>query len=95
MTPGFSGADISNIVNESAILAVWNNQETIEYKNFDEAIDKVIAGIEKDQIENQDQKKTVAYHECGHAVTSWFLAGGSPLLKLTIIPRSKGALGFA
>ena len=62
---------------------------------FEKAIDKVIAGFERNAIKDEEQEKTVAYHEVGHALVGWFLEGGSPLLKSTIRPRSKGALGFA
>lgn len=95
LTPGFSGADISNIVNEAAIIAVRNKLSAIDEYCFEQAIDKVIAGFERDSAKDKDQETTVAYHEVGHAIVGWFLEGGDPLLKLTIRPRSKGALGFA
>ena len=95
LTPGFSGADISNICNEAAIIAVRNNNEKIQELDFEEAIEKVIGGIERKSEVFEEQKETVSVHESGHAVVSWFLEGGNPLLKLTIKPRSKGALGFA
>lgn len=95
MTPGFSGADISNLCNESAILAARNNKESVESIDFELATERILAGYEKTTIIGEKEKNIVAYHESGHAVVSWFLKGGSPLLKLTIIPRSKGSLGFA
>lgn len=62
---------------------------------MENAIDKIIAGVERDRLEDPEQIRTVAYHECGHAVTAWFLEEGAPLLKLSIVPRSGGSLGFA
>ena len=95
LTPGFSGADISNICNEAAILAVRNNHETVEKIDFEMAVERVIGGLEKKSSVSEEERKTVAVHESGHGVISWFLKGADPLLKLTIIPRSKGSLGFA
>lgn len=95
LTPGFSGADIANLCNEAAILAARKSKTAIEPIDFELATERVIAGLEKKRIPNEEERKVVAYHECGHAVASWFLEGGHPLLKLTIIPRTKGSLGFA
>ena len=95
LTPGFSPADIANIVNEAAILAVRSNNDAINEIHFERATEKVIAGIEVQSASFEEQKEVISVHECGHAVVSWFLPGGSPLLKLVIKPRSKGALGFA
>lgn len=95
LTPGFSGADIANLCNEAAILAARKNKPAIEAIDFEMATERVLAGLEKKRIPNEEERRTVAYHECGHAVASWFLEGGHPLLKLTIIPRTKGSLGFA
>ena len=95
LTPGFSGSDIANICNEAAILAARNLRTSITTHDFEMAVERVIGGVERKQIVSQEERKTVAVHESGHAVVSWFLEGGMPLLKLTIIPRSKGALGFA
>lgn len=95
LTPGFSGADIANVVNEAAIIAARNNLESVGLKEFDSATERVIGGIEKKQLMNEDERKRVAYHEAGHAVAGWFLENSDPLLKVTIIPRSKGSLGFA
>ena len=95
MTPGFSGAEIANLANEAAILAARNNKLSIEPIDFEMAAERVMAGLEKTTLISVEEKKTVAYHESGHAVISWFLEGGHPLLKVTIIPRSKGSLGYA
>lgn len=95
LTPGFSGADISNVVNEGAIIAARRNLTSVGVKEFDEAVDRVIAGIKKKVIMTAEERERVAYHEAGHAVAGWFLENSDPLLKVTIIPRSKGALGFA
>lgn len=95
LTPGFSGADIANICNEGAIIAARNDLPAVDLKQFEEATERVMAGIEKKQIMTPEERKTVAYHECGHAVAGWFLEHADPLLKITIIPRSKGSLGFA
>lgn len=95
MTPGFSGAEISNVCNEAAIIAARNNLDSVGIKEFESAIERVIGGLEKKTVMTFDEKKTVAYHEAGHAVAGWFLEHSNPLLKVTIIPRSKGSLGFA
>ena len=95
-TPGMSGADIDNVVNESALNAVRYGDKTVGMHNFDRAIDRVIAGMEKkSDIMDPETKKRVALHEAGHAVTAWFLEHCSPLVKVTIVPRTQGALGFA
>mmetsp|Transcript_32031 Transcript_32031/g.49645 ORF Transcript_32031/g.49645 Transcript_32031/m.49645 type:complete len:99 (-) Transcript_32031:343-639(-) len=95
LTPGFSGADIANLCNEAAILAARKNKSYIDTDDFEMATERVIAGLEKKSLMTPEERKTVAVHESGHAVVSWFLEGGAPLLKLTIIPRSKGSLGYA
>lgn len=95
LTPGFSGADIGNICNEGAIIAARKNLESVGIKEFEEATERVIGGIEKKLPLSDNERRTVAYHESGHAVAGWFLEHSSPLLKITIIPRAKGALGFA
>lgn len=92
---GFTGADIANICNEAALIAARDSNETIILKNFEQAIERVIAGMEKKtNVLQPDEKKTVAYHEAGHAVSGWFLEHADPLLKVSIIPRGKG-LGYA
>ncbi|KAI6203350.1 hypothetical protein M3Y94_00545900 [Aphelenchoides besseyi] len=94
-TPGFSGADIANVCNEAALVAARDANEEITMKNFEQAIERVVAGMEKkSQVLQPEEKKTVAYHEAGHAVAGWFLEYADPLLKVSIIPRGKG-LGYA
>lgn len=94
-TPGFSGADIANVCNEAALIAARDANEEIILKNFEAAIERVVAGMEKkSQVLQPEEKKTVAYHEAGHAVAGWFLQYADPLLKVSIIPRGKG-LGYA
>jgi len=95
LTPGFSGADIENICNEAAIMTARADKPAVTIVEFEAATERVIGGIEKSMPKNEVQRKTVAYHECGHAVAGWFSKHASPLLKLTIIPRAKGSLGFA
>jgi AFG3 family protein len=95
LTPGFSGADIGNICNEAAIIAARKSLNHVTIKEFEEATERVIAGIEKKLPLSDLERRTVAYHEAGHAVAGWFLENSSPLLKITIIPRAKGSLGFA
>ena len=95
LTPGFSGADISNVVNEAAIIAARADLDSVGIYEFDKATERVIGGIEKKQLMSPEERKRVAYHEAGHAVAGWFLENSDPLLKITIIPRSKGSLGFA
>lgn len=95
LTPGFSGADIANICNEAAIQAVRKQHTFVEDQDFEVAVERVIGGLEKKRNVNIEERRVVAVHESGHGVIGWFLEGASPLLKLTIIPRSKGALGFA
>jgi len=95
LTPGFSGADIANVCNEAALIAARDLNTNIEHKHFEMAIERVVAGLEKKtQVLQPDEKKTVAYHEAGHATAGWFLEHADPLLKVSIIPRGKG-LGYA
>ncbi|WVO14111.1 hypothetical protein L204_101739 [Cryptococcus depauperatus] len=96
LTPGFSGADIANVCNEAALRAARHNGEYVSEEDFDGAIERVIAGLErKSRVLGKEEKKTVAYHEAGHAVCGWFLEHADPLLKVSIIPRGVGALGYA
>jgi len=96
LTPGFSGAQIANVVNEAAILAARDGCDAVQHKHMDKAIDRVIGGLEKkNHVMTLEEKTTVAYHEAGHAILGWFLEHADPLLKVTIIPRTSGALGFA
>ncbi|XP_059200499.1 AFG3-like protein 2 [Centropristis striata] len=95
LTPGFSGADIANVCNEAALIAARHLSDAIDQKHFEQAIERVIGGLEKKtQVLQPEEKKTVAYHEAGHAVAGWFLEHADPLLKVSIIPRGKG-LGYA
>ncbi len=94
-TPGFSGADIANVCNESALIAARKNKTVVEKQDFLDAIDRIVGGLErKSKIISMGEKKTIAYHEAGHATVSWLLEYASPLLKVTIIPRGR-ALGAA
>ncbi|KAI0274732.1 ATP-dependent metallopeptidase Hfl [Gloeopeniophorella convolvens] len=96
LTPGFSGADIANVCNEAALHAARHASEYVEEIDFESAIERVIAGLErKSRVLSPEEKKTVAYHEAGHAVCGWFLEHADPLLKVSIIPRGVGALGYA
>ena len=96
LTPGFSGADIANVCNEAALHAARNSHEAVEEMDFESAIERVIVGLErKSRLLSPDEKKTVAYHEAGHAICGWFLEHADPLLKVSIIPRGVGALGYA
>jgi len=95
LTPGFSGADIANVCNEAAIIAARTDLKSVGIVQFEKAVERVIGGLEKQNLMTPNEKRTVAYHEAGHAVIGWFLEHASPLLKITIIPRSKGSLGFA
>ncbi|KAI1498208.1 matrix AAA protease MAP-1 [Biscogniauxia marginata] len=95
LTPGFAGADIANCVNEAALIAARNNAPSVTLMHFEQAIERVIGGLErKSLVLNPEEKKTVAYHEAGHAICGWFFRYADPLLKVSIIPRGKG-LGYA
>ncbi len=94
-TPGFSGADIANVCNEAALIAARKNKTVVEKQDFLDAVDRIVGGLErKTKIISAVEKKTIAYHEAGHATVSWLLEHASPLLKVTIIPRGR-ALGAA
>lgn len=94
-TPGFSGADLANLVNEAALLAARNQQEKVEQKDFYEAIERVIAGLEKkSRVLSDKEKKIVAYHEVGHAIIGAVMPGGGKVTKISIVPRGIGALGY-
>lgn len=96
LTPGFSGADIANVCNEAALHAARRGADFVETMDFDTAIERVIVGLEKkSRVLSPEEKKTVAYHEAGHAICGWFLEHADPLLKVSIIPRGAGALGYA
>ena len=95
-TPGFAGAEIANVCNEAALIAARRNKEMVEMSDFQDAIDRVIGGLEKkNKIISPEEKKIVAYHEAGHAVAGWFLEFADPLLKVSIVPRGVAALGYA
>jgi cell division protease FtsH len=95
-TPGFAGADIANVCNEAALIAARKGKEQVEMDDFQDAIDRVIGGLEKkNKIISPEEKKIIAYHEAGHAVCGWFLEHAYPLLKVTIVPRGVAALGYA
>ena len=94
-TPGFSGADIANVCNEAALIAARKNKAFVEKQDFLDAIDRIIGGLEKkNKIISQEEKRTIAFHESGHATVSWLLEHANPLLKVSIIPRGR-ALGAA
>jgi cell division protease FtsH len=94
-TPGFSGADIANVCNEAALIAARKEKKFIEKQDFLDAVDRIVGGLEKkSMIITPDEKKSIAYHESGHATISWLLEHASPLVKVTIVPRGK-ALGAA
>src|SRR5262249_2537301 len=95
-TPGFAGADIANVCNEAALIAARNNKKEVGMEDFQDAIDRVIGGLEKkNKIISEDEKKIVAYHEAGHAICGWFLEHADPLVKVSIVPRGVAALGYA
>ena len=94
-TPGFSGADIANVCNEAALIAARKSKKTVDKEDFLDAVDRIIGGLEKkSKIISPNEKKTIAYHEAGHATVSWMLEHASPLIKVTIVPRGK-SLGAA
>jgi cell division protease FtsH len=94
-TPGFSGADIANVCNEAALIAARNKKSFVQRDDFMSAVDRIVGGLEKkNKIITQDEKKSIAIHEAGHATLSWFLEHANPLVKVTIVPRGK-ALGAA
>ncbi len=94
-TPGFSGADIANVCNEAALIAARKNHDAVDKQDFLDAVDRIVGGLEKkNKIISQEEKKTIAYHEAGHATISWLLEYAHPLVKVTIVPRGK-ALGAA
>ena len=95
MTPGFVGADIANICNEAALIAARRDKKSVEMDDFNAAVDRVIGGLEKkNKIISKDEKEVIAYHEAGHAVSSWFLQYANPLVKVSIVPRGR-SLGAA
>ncbi|EJS42380.1 yta12p [Saccharomyces arboricola H-6] len=96
LTPGFSGADIANVCNEAALIAARSDEDSVKLNHFEQAIERVIGGVErKSKLLSPEEKRVVAYHEAGHAVCGWYLKYADPLLKVSIIPRGQGALGYA
>ena len=96
MTPGFAGADIANICNEAALIAARRNKTGVDMDDFNYSLDKVIGGLErKSKIIAPAEKEIIAYHEAGHAICGWFLEHAMPLVKVTIVPRGIGTLGYA
>jgi len=95
-TPGFAGAEIANVCNEAALIAARKDKKAVDMEDFQDAIDRVIGGLEKkSKIISPEEKKIVAYHEAGHAVAGWFLEHADPLVKVSIVPRGVAALGYA
>ncbi|MFI5152099.1 MAG: ATP-dependent zinc metalloprotease FtsH [Chitinophagales bacterium] len=95
-TPGFAGADIANVCNEAALIAARKGKETVEMDDFQDAVDRVIGGLEKkNKIISPEEKRIIAFHEAGHAICGWYLEHAYPLLKVTIVPRGVAALGYA
>jgi cell division protease FtsH len=96
MTPGFAGADIANVCNEAALIAARKGKTEVEMDDFNDAIDRVIGGLEKkNKIISPEEKEVIAYHEAGHAICGWHLEHANPLVKVTIVPRGVAALGYA
>jgi len=96
LTPGFTGAELANVVNEAALIAARYEKESIDFDDFSGAIDRIIGGLEKkSKVLSLEEKTLVAHHEAGHAVTGWFLKHAAPLLKVSIVPRGSAALGYA
>ena len=95
-TPGFAGAEIANVCNEAALIAARKGKPSVDMQDFQDAIDRVIGGLEKkNKIISPEEKKIVAYHEAGHAIAGWFLEHADPLVKVSIVPRGVAALGYA
>ena len=95
-TPGFAGAEIANVCNEAALLAARKEKDCVEMDDFTQAIDRVVAGLEKkNKIIAPEERKVIAFHEAGHAITGWFLEHTDPVVKVSIVPRGLSALGYA
>ena len=95
ITPGFSGADLANVVNEAALLAARRQGTGVTFADFEAAIERVLGGLEqRSRVMNSKERETVAYHECGHAIVASLVATGDPVSKISIIPRSRGSLGY-
>ncbi len=95
LTPGFSGADLANVINEAALLAARRQSAGVSFADFEAAIERVLGGLEqRSRVMNPKERQTVAYHECGHALVASLLPTGDPVSKISIIPRSRGSLGY-
>jgi len=95
ITPGFSGADLANVVNEAALLSARRNREAVTFQDFEAAMERVVGGLEqRNRLLNPTERRTVAIHECGHALVANLVATGDPVSKVSIIPRSRGSLGY-
>jgi cell division protease FtsH len=95
VTPGFSGADLANVINEAALLSARRNADAVLFVDFEAAIERVMGGLEqRTRVMNARERETVAYHECGHALVASLVPKGDPVSKISIIPRSRGALGY-
>lgn len=95
-TPGFAGADLANVCNEAALIAARKGKAAVDMSDFQDAIDRVIGGLEKkNKLISPEEKEIIAYHEAGHAICGWYLEHAYPLLKVTIVPRGTAALGYA
>ena len=95
VTPGFSGADLANVVNEAALLAARRNADAVTFTDFEAALERVVAGLEKrTRVMNEQERRAVACHECGHALVAQLVPHGDPVSKVSIVPRSRGALGY-
>jgi len=95
LTPGFTGADISNLCNEAAIFACREDKKDVNEIHFELATERILAGIKRPKVPSKNQLKRISCHESGHVICGWFTKGSDPILKVTIIPRSKGSLGFS
>jgi cell division protease FtsH len=95
LTPGFSGADLANVINEAALLSARRNADAVTFADFEAAIERVVGGLEqRSRVMNRKERQTVAFHECGHALVASLVPSGDPVSKISIIPRSRGALGY-
>ncbi len=95
VTPGFSGADLANVINEAALLSARRNANAVTFADFEAAIERVVGGLEqRSRVMNPKERQTVACHECGHALLASLVPSGDPVSKISIIPRSRGALGY-
>src|SRR5690606_11423324 len=95
LTPGFTGADLANLVNEAALLATRRKAQAVEMQDFNAAVERIVAGLEKkNRLLNPHERRVVAYHEMGHALVATALPGTDPVHKISIIPRGVGALGY-